>query len=128
MSRIYIFFNCAFENNVVDTSVCDCGMLQCVTTVYRSLAVAKSAKACSMQKQQQSALIDIKNAQIIVGTSCAGTGLDLQSVKNVIVTGLPYSVEQLLQWAGRCREDGMVTIFVPKSHFKESNELTSITP
>jgi superfamily II DNA/RNA helicase len=101
-------------------------MLQRVTMVGRRLAVAKSAKACSLHNQQPSALVDIQNAQIIVGTSCAGTGIDIQSVKNVIVSGLPYSIEQLLQWAGRCREDGMVTVFVPKTHFKESNELTSI--
>ena len=62
-----------------------------------------------------------------MGTSCAGTGVDLQSVENVIVVGLPYSAEQLLQWAGRCRGDGLVTVIVWLASLKQPNELTSIT-
>ncbi len=66
----------------------------------------------------------IHRAQIVVGTSCMGTGLD-DVVKNVIVVGLPYSVEQLLQWSGRCRGDGRITVIVPKFHLKESTEMSS---
>jgi hypothetical protein len=49
----------------------------------------------------------------------------MQSVMYVIVVGLPYSAEQLLQWAGRCRGDGMVTVIIPSSSLKQMNELTS---
>ena len=66
----------------------------------------------------------IHSAQIIVGTSCAGTGLDNGAIAHVVVVGLPFSIEQLLQWAGRCRKGGSVALFVPSSHMVQSNELT----
>lgn len=64
-------------------------------------------------------------AAIVVGTSCAGTGIDLDAVDNAVVVGLPYSIEQLLQWAGRLRGDGTITMLVPASHMRQDNELTS---
>lgn len=75
--------------------------------------------------EQPTTLVQIQEAEIVVGTSCAGTGIDMQSVMYVIVVGLPYSAEQLLQWAGRCRGDGMVTVIIPSSSLKQMNELTS---
>ena len=60
---------------------------------------------------------------IIVGTSCAGTGLDLACVKHVIIVGLPYFIDQCLQWAGRSREGGTVTVIVTERQLKEENEV-----
>ena len=72
-------------------------------------------------------LTSVQSAQIIVGTSCAGTGLDIFGVAHIIVVGLPFSIEQLLQWAGRCRSDGNITVIVPSSHFytQEDGDLAS---
>jgi superfamily II DNA helicase RecQ len=72
-------------------------------------------------------LADIKNADIVIGTSCCGTGIDLDSVRHVIVCGLPYSVEQLLQWAGRCRSDGLVTVILANAHMLQETELSGET-
>ena len=85
------------------------------------------SRRCSRSiSEQPTSLLNIQEAQIVIGTSCAGTGIDIQDVKNVIVVGLPYSIEQLLQWAGRCRGDGLVTVIVPSAHMKQPNELTSM--
>ena len=69
-------------------------------------------------------LAEIQSADIIIGTSCAGTGLDTR-VGYIIVVGLPFSIEQLLQWAGRCRINGTVSVFVPSFHLKNDSELSS---
>lgn len=67
----------------------------------------------------------IQSAQVIVGTSCAGTGLDISGVGHIIVVGLPFSIEQLLQWAGRCRSNGTVAVLVPWFQMKKGDEMTS---
>ena len=67
----------------------------------------------------------IHSAQIIVGTSCAGTGLDNGAIAHVVVVGLPFSIEQLLQWAGRCRSNGTVAVLVPWFQMKKGDEMTS---
>jgi superfamily II DNA/RNA helicase len=67
----------------------------------------------------------LADSTVIVGTSCAGTGIDNQDVKNIVVVGLPYSVEQLLQWAGRCRCNGTVHLLVTEYSLREDTELTS---
>jgi Helicase conserved C-terminal domain len=68
-------------------------------------------------------LEQIRAAMIIVGTSCAGTGLDLACVKHVIIVGLPYFIDQCLQWAGRSREGGTVTVIVTDRQMREPNEV-----
>jgi superfamily II DNA/RNA helicase len=65
----------------------------------------------------------VEEAQIIVGTSCAGTGLDKRNVGQVIAVGLPFSIEQVLQWAGRCRASGYITVIVPSWHMRCGGEL-----
>ncbi len=60
-----------------------------------------------------------------MGTSCAGTGTDNQEVRCIVVVGLPYSVEQLLQWAGRCRFNGTVHVLVTEYSLREETELAS---
>jgi superfamily II DNA/RNA helicase len=74
-------------------------------------------------RQPPPTLEQIRAAMIIVGTSCAGTGLDLAMVKHVIIVGLPYFIEQCLQWAGRSREGGTVTVIVTDRHLQERNEV-----
>ena len=59
-----------------------------------------------------------------MGTSCVGTGLDKGSVGHIIVVGLPFSIEQLLQWAGRSREGGNITVLVPGFYLNGGSELT----
>jgi len=66
----------------------------------------------------------LQTCKILVATSCAGTGLDIRSVGQIVVVGRPYSVEQLLQWAGRLREDGFISVFTSASHLKENSELS----
>ena len=83
-----------------------------------------SQSASPTARVEPSSFDDLSAAAIIVGTSCAGTGIDLDSVDNVVVVGLPYSIEQLLQWAGRLRRLGTITVLVPVSHMKQDNELT----
>ena len=69
--------------------------------------------------------ISIADADIIVGTSCAGTGTDVPDIKHIVIVGLPYSVEQLLQWAGRCRCDGgTVHVFNTQYGLREDTELS----
>jgi superfamily II DNA/RNA helicase len=72
-------------------------------------------------------LNSIRSARIIVGTSCTGTGLDIAGVGHIIVVGLPFSIEQLLQWAGRCRTNGYVTVLVPSTHIQvqQGSEIAS---
>jgi hypothetical protein len=71
-------------------------------------------------------LADIKNADILIGTSCCGTGIDLDSVQHVIICGQPYSIEQLLQWAGRCRSDGLVSVIMAHAHMLQATELSGV--
>ena len=71
-------------------------------------------------------LHSVQSAQIIVGTSCAGTGLDIFGVAHIIVVGLPFSIEQLLQWAGRCRLNGNITVLVPSFQLRGAGELAQI--
>jgi superfamily II DNA/RNA helicase len=66
----------------------------------------------------------LHSCQILVATSCAGTGLDIGSVTQIVIVGLPYSVEQLVQWAGRCRGDGFISVFTAASHMRERTELS----
>jgi superfamily II DNA/RNA helicase len=70
-------------------------------------------------------LLDVQSAQVIVGTSCAGTGLDISGAGHIVVVGLPFSIEQLLQWAGRCRTDGTISVFVPSLHLQKDDEIAS---
>ena len=84
------------------------------------------SRACvvtSLNKDSVS-LAEIQSADIVIGTSCAGTGLDT-AVGYIIVLGLPFSIEQLLQWAGRCRINGTVSVFVPSFHLRKDNEISS---
>ena len=67
---------------------------------------------------------DILLADILVGTACAGTGLDIGSVAMVIVLGLPYTTELLLQWAGRLRAFGTIIVIVPRTHMHQPTELS----
>jgi superfamily II DNA/RNA helicase len=67
----------------------------------------------------------MQQADILVGTACAGTGLDMD-VALVIVVGLPFSTELLLQWAGRLRIDGKIFCIVPQSHMRDKTELSEI--
>jgi superfamily II DNA/RNA helicase len=67
---------------------------------------------------------DILSADILVGTACAGTGLDIGSVAMVIVLGLPYTTELLLQWSGRLRAFGTIIVIVPRTHMHQPTELS----
>ena len=59
-----------------------------------------------------------------MATSCAGTGLNIGTFNQIAVVGLPYSVEQLLQWAGRLRESGEIAVFTCLSHHWKKTELS----
>lgn len=98
-----------------------------ILTICRNVAVAKGSKHVTTDHQQLS-ITQIQQAPIIVGTSCMGTGTDVEAVRNVIIVGLPYSVEQLVQWAGRCRGDGVVTTIVQRYQLREVTELSSKNP
>ena len=93
--------------------------LKVLTNAFRNVVVVHSENAGTVSLSQ------IQDARIVVGTSCCGTGLDLRLVEHVIVCGMPYSTEQLLQWAGRCRSCGYVTVIVPNSHMHLEAELSS---
>jgi superfamily II DNA/RNA helicase len=67
---------------------------------------------------------DIRAANVLVGTACAGTGVDIGSVALVVVVGLPFNIEVLLQWAGRLRNDGTIVVIVPRSHMSPPTELS----
>jgi superfamily II DNA/RNA helicase len=94
------------------------GHVAAITNTHiRSVVVVNSKNSDIMSRQS------VESAQIIVGTSCAGTGLDVMQVGQIIVVGLPFSIEQLLQWAGRCRLSGNITIIVPSWHMQGGGEL-----
>jgi len=86
-------------------------------THVRKVAVVNSQTSDTMSGES------VEEAQIIVGTSCAGTGLDKRNVGQVIAVGLPFSIEQVLQWAGRCRASGNITVIVPSWHMRCGGEL-----
>jgi len=69
-------------------------------THVRKVAVVNSQNSDTVSGES------VQAAQIIVGTSCAGTGLD-----------------KLLQWAGRCRASGNITVIVPSWHMQRGGEL-----
>ena len=69
-------------------------------------------------------LESICSCKILVATSCAATGIDFESVTEVVIVGLPYSIEQIIQWAGRCRGDGNITVIVPQAHNTPRTELS----
>jgi superfamily II DNA/RNA helicase len=92
------------------------GHSQCNSFLRRvAIVTSKTGETTSIE--------DIGSAQIIVGTSCAGTGLDVSGVGHIIIVGLPFSIEQLLQWAGRCRARGNVTVVVPSFHLQMGGEM-----
>ena len=86
-------------------------------THVRKVAVVNSQNSDTVSGES------VEAAQIIVGTSCAGTGLDKRNVGQIIAVGLPFSIEQLLQWAGRCRASGNITVIVPSWHMQRGGEL-----
>jgi hypothetical protein len=49
--------------------------------------------------------------------------MDWKDVKHVVIVGLPYSIEQALQFAGRMRGYGKVTVIVPAYQLRESTDL-----
>ena len=44
----------------------------------------------------------------------------------VLVVGLPFGTELLLQWAGRLRIDGNIIVIVPQPHMTQKTELSEI--
>jgi hypothetical protein len=50
--------------------------------------------------------------RIIVASSCAGHGLDINDICAVYILGVPFDTETLLQWAGRIRKSGCVKLFL----------------
>ncbi len=74
------------------------------------------------KNREQVSLLMLQNCRILVATSCAGTGLNPGPLEQVVVVGLPYSVEQLLQWAGRLRQNGDITVVTCSAdHWKRLN-------
>ena len=59
-----------------------------------------------------------------MATSCAGTGLNPGPLEQIVVVGLPYSVEQLLQWAGRLRQNGDITVVTSSADHWKKTELS----
>lgn len=93
-------------------------LLKGLILFYRKVVVITS------RNRDTIAAADILAADIIVGTACAGTGLDIGSVAIVIVLGLPYTTELLLQWAGRLRACGTIIVIVPRTHMRIRTELS----
>ena len=54
--------------------------------------------------------------RLIVASSCAGHGLDLNDIVTVCILGVPFDAETLIQWAGRIRKAGAVKIFLNLQH------------
>ena len=75
------------------------------------------------QNRDSIPITEIRSCQILVGTSCAATGLDCGSVSDVLIVGLPFGVESLMQWSGRCRGNGTITVFVTRRQLAERTEL-----
>jgi len=50
--------------------------------------------------------------RIIVASSCAGHGLNIKDISAVLILGIPFDAETLLQWAGRIRKSGFVKLFL----------------
>jgi len=76
------------------------------------------------KNREQVSISMLQLCRILVATSCAGTGLNIGSFEQIAVVGLPYSVEQLLQWAGRLRESGEISVFTCSSHHWKKTELS----
>ena len=87
--------------------------------IFDSLVVVVTSK-----NRDSVTAAEIRAANVLVGTACAGTGLDIGSVAIVVVVGLPFSIELLLQWAGRLRKDGTIVVLVPQSHMRPPTELS----
>jgi superfamily II DNA or RNA helicase len=87
---------------------------------FRNVAVVKSSSGRSDVSHQI-----VADATIVVGTSCVATGTDIPGAKTIVIVGLPYSIEQLLQWAGRLRRDnGTVYVLVTEFALREVTELS----
>jgi superfamily II DNA/RNA helicase len=84
----------------------------------------RSVVVVTSQNRNTVTAADIQAANVLVGTACAGTGLDNASVVLVVVVGLPFSIELLLQWAGRLRNGGTIVVIVPRSHMSPPTELS----
>lgn len=55
-----------------------------------------------------------ESRRIIVASSCAGHGLDMNDIIAVHIFGVPFDAETLIQWAGRIRKSGIVKLFLNK--------------
>ena len=87
---------------------------------FRNIAVVKSSSGRSDVSHEI-----VADATIVVGTSCVGTGTDIPDARTIVIVGLPYSIEQLLQWAGRLRLDnGTVYVLVTEFALREVTELS----
>ena len=98
--------------------------------VYHEICLVKSVMSfcrkvvvVTSRNRDTVSAADILAADILVGTACAGTGLDIGAVALVLVLGLPYTTELLLQWAGRLRADGTIVVIVPRTHMHQATEL-----
>jgi len=63
--------------------------------------------------------IDMERFQVtrlIVASSCAGHGLDLNDILTVCILGVPFDAETLIQGAGRIRKAGAVNVFLNIQH------------
>ena len=76
------------------------------------------------KNREQVSLLMLQNCRILVATSCAGTGLNPGLLEQIVVVGLPYSVEQLLQWAGRLRQNGDITVVTSSADHWKKTELS----
>ena len=76
------------------------------------------------KNREQVSISMLQLCRILVATSCAGTGLNIGSFEQIAVVGLPYSVEQLLQWAGRLRQNGDITVVTCSADHWKKTELS----
>ena len=87
------------------------------TIVFATSLDAVNALARAMKCQAVTSGIPLDVAEfetnrLFAASSCAGHGLDLKAIKVVAISGVPFDVETLLQWAGRIRESGHVKIYL----------------
>ena len=81
--------------------------------------VSLLAEKLDCQAVTSGTAIDLERFQItrlLVASSCAGHGLDLNDIIAVCILGVPFDAETLIQWSGRIRGAGAVKVFLNKNH------------
>lgn len=105
-----------YNTKTTDTAKPGCkGILFCLTKA-ECVNICKMLKTCGIHalpfhSTATTTLSTISKADVVVSTSSLSHGVDLQDVDFVIVCGCCFSINELIQYGGRCGRRGQPAVY-----------------